>query len=234
MRRTGQVFSKVFKEGTAEHSLNKFGLTISGTETIHKTFAKHRPVSNLFEKRPLIAQGVFVAPNASVVGHVLIYGDSSIWYGAVLRGDKNRIQIGGFTNIQDRVTLTTVPELESGFSAQLSIGDYCTIGHGSILTSCIVGDYVQIGAGCVVGEGALIEMRSIVAAGSVVLPDTLIAPGQFWAGNPAVYVRDVSSDEIDKMEPHAEEYVNLAAEHMEEFLPYGTTYQEAEKENLIY
>lgn len=73
-------------------------------------------------QRPLIAAGCFVAPNASVVGKVLLYNDVSIWYGAVLRGDKNHIKIGVGSNVQDRAVITTVRSLDTGFPSDVSIG----------------------------------------------------------------------------------------------------------------
>ena len=76
-----------------------------------------------------------------------------MWYGAILRGDKSRIEIGSYTNIQERVVINTVPELESGFSPVVEIGSYVSIGHGSVLTSCVVESFVSIGQGCIIPEG---------------------------------------------------------------------------------
>ena len=88
---------------------------------------------------------------------------NQIWYGAVLRGDKSRIEIGLYSNIQERVVINTVPELKSGFSPIVEIGSYVTIGHGSRLTSCVIENYVSIGQGCVIPEG---EYRSGGRVGS--------------------------------------------------------------------
>lgn len=76
-----------------------------------------------------------------------------IWYGAVLRGDKSRIQIGTFTNIQERVIINTVQELASGFSPVVQIGAFVSVGHGSVLTSCVIEGNVSIGAGCIIPQG---------------------------------------------------------------------------------
>ena len=76
-----------------------------------------------------------------------------MWYGAVLRGDQSSIEIGIFSNIQDRVVINTVPELKSGFTANVEIGDYCSVGHGAILTSCVMEDFSSVGQGCIISEG---------------------------------------------------------------------------------
>lgn len=76
-----------------------------------------------------------------------------MWYGAVLRGDQSCIEIGTFSNVQDRVVINTVPELKSGFTANVEIGDYCSVGHGSLLTSCVMEDYSTVGQGCIISEG---------------------------------------------------------------------------------
>lgn len=106
--------------------------------------ARTRPVSNLGSQRPVLAIDVFVAPNATVIGDVLCYDRSSIWYGAVVRGDKNKVRIGRVTNIMDRAVLNTVetPAVETGFPSDLNIGSYVTVGQGSILTSCSIGAFL--------------------------------------------------------------------------------------------
>jgi tetrahydrodipicolinate N-succinyltransferase len=71
----------------------------------------------------------------------------------VLRGDQSCIEIGTFSNVQDRVVINTVPELKSGFTANVEIGDYCSVGHGSLLTSCVMEDYSTVGQGCIISEG---------------------------------------------------------------------------------
>mmetsp|Transcript_16748 Transcript_16748/g.36272 ORF Transcript_16748/g.36272 Transcript_16748/m.36272 type:complete len:190 (-) Transcript_16748:50-619(-) len=188
---------------------------------------------NLFDKRPVIAAGCFVAPNATVVGKVLMYNDVSVWYGAVIRGDKNKVKIGHQSNVQDRAVITTVADLGTGFPAHVEIGDQVTIGHGALITSCTIGNRCLIGQGSVVQEGCEIGNNSIVAAGAVVLPGTLIPSQQLWAGNPAVYVRDVTEDEMSGFIKSAEHYSDVSKEHAEEFLPYGTVYQAAEEKKLI-
>lgn len=160
---------------------------------------------------------------------MLIHNDSSIWYGAVVRGDKNKIKIGNKTNVQDRAVINTVTSLTTGFPADVDIGDDVTIGHGALLTSCVVGQRSLIGQGSIIQSGAEIGSNSIIAAGAVVLPNTVVPSKQLWAGNPAKYVRDVTDEEMETMKHSAALYDSLAKEHADEFLPYGTVYQEAEK-----
>ena len=113
-------------------------------------------------------------------------------------------------------------------SSDVEIGNYVTIGQGTTLSSCIVQDETHIGMNAVVQEGSIIESKVIVAAGSVVPPGTLIPTGQYWAGNPAVHVRNLSDHEILGLQKMAEEYSRLAHQHRDEFLPYGTLHQQAE------
>eukprot|EP00401_Gymnodinium_catenatum_P069483 CAMPEP_0117595946 /NCGR_PEP_ID=MMETSP0784-20121206/74037_1 /TAXON_ID=39447 /ORGANISM="" /LENGTH=159 /DNA_ID=CAMNT_0005398169 /DNA_START=106 /DNA_END=584 /DNA_ORIENTATION=+ len=150
-------------------------------------------------------------------------------YGTVLRGDKNVITIGNKTNIQDRSVISTVANLDTGFPAKVEIGDEVTIGHGALITSSIIGNRSLIGQGAIISEGCEIGENVIVAAGAVVQPGTLIPKGQMWAGNPAVFVRNVSDEELKMIEASANSYVDKNREHGAEFLPYGTVYQNAEE-----
>ena len=168
-----------------------------------------------------------MAPNASVIGDVLLFGKVSVWYGAIIRGDKNIVRIGTNSSIHDRAVLTTVSKSTTGFAAELDVGRECHIGAGAVLTSCALKDGVHIGPGAVIGEGAIIGENSHIAAGAVVAPGTLVGDNQLWAGNPATYVRDVSGYEIDEREDKLDDTWTLALQHGDEFLPYGTVYQGA-------
>ncbi len=85
-------------------------------------------MSALFDQRPRVATNAFVAPSATVVGEVELWDKVSVWYGAVIRGDRNSVSIGHGTNVQDHAVITTVPSLESGFPAKVEIGHQVTIG----------------------------------------------------------------------------------------------------------
>jgi len=204
---------------------------ITGNDIYKEVFSRHRPVMNIFEKNPVLAVDTFVAPNASIIGQVLTHDKSSVWYGAVMRADKSKIKLGFCSNIQDRAVITCTSELESGYPSDVEIGNYVTIGQGAILSSCIILDETYIGMNAIVQEGSIIESKVVVAAGSVIPPGTLIPTGQYWAGNPAVFVRQLSDKEKQNLEGIAEEYSRLASEHKDEFLPYGTLYQQTETKN---
>eukprot|EP01038_Epipyxis_sp_PR26KG_P006604 gene6604-9071_t len=229
MRRATHLFGQALRE--TGQALDRLGLVIAGNERFRETFSRHRSVMNIYDKRPLLATGVYVAPNASVVGEVLLLDQVTVWYGAVLRGDRSKIRIGHQTNIQDRAVLSTVTNLESGFASDLDIGEKVTVGHGALLTSCSIANMVLIGQGAVVEEGCVIEKNSIIAAGAVLTANTRVPTGQLWAGNPAKYVRDTTEADIETIKNNAAEYVHLGELHSNEFLPFGTTYQHAEQIN---
>lgn len=92
------------------------------------TGSRHRQISNLFDQRPRVASNAFVAPSATVVGEVELWDKVSIWYGAVIRGDRNSVKIGNCTNVQDHAVISTVPSLDTGFPAKVDIGNMVTIG----------------------------------------------------------------------------------------------------------
>jgi gamma-carbonic anhydrase len=122
-----------------------------------------------------IGMGVFVAPNATVIGKVEICSDSSVWYGCVLRGDLNTIKIGTGTNIQDGTVITTDDKVTiGGFNSEVIIGNYTTIGHGVRLHACQIGNECIIGMGATILEGAIVEDGAVVGAGSIVPPGRVI------------------------------------------------------------
>eukprot|EP01039_Chlorochromonas_danica_P004546 gene4546-4984_t len=231
MRRAVHLLGRAFRE--TGQALDRLGLTIAERDIFNETYARHRPVMNLYDKKPVVAAGVFVAPNASVIGKVLLYNDVSIWYGAVLRGDKNSIIVGTGSNIQDRAVITTVKTLDTGFPAEVNIGDFVTVGSGAVISSAIIGNNVVIGEGAVVEAGVEIGENAVIAPGSVVVRNTLVRAGEFWAGNPAVLIRQVTEEEINAQKESATKIELLSKDHAEEFLPYGTVYQHAEKLGVI-
>lgn len=210
-------------------ALDRVGLRAIEKPIFKEPFSRHRPVMNLYEKHPWVQNGVFVAPNATVVGRVDIQAYSSVWYGAVIRGDNNEVDIGMYTSVGDRAVITTARSTEGHVVAGVSIGSYVTIGPGALLQSCTIEDSAVIGAGAVIMEGALVEKGAIVAEGAVVHPGRRIPAGQVWGGSPAAYLRDVSKGEAAHTEGDAEAVHDLATEHAYEFLPFTTAYQQAEK-----
>lgn len=146
--------------------------------------------------KPSIADNVFLAVNATVVGDVVIGEGSSIWFNAVVRGDVNSIRIGKNVNIQDGSVLHTLYE-----KSTLHIGDNVSIGHNVTLHGCTVHDYALVGMGAVVMDHAVVGEGAIIAAGSVVLANTIVEPYTLWAGVPAKMVKRVDeaqSQELNK------------------------------------
>lgn len=141
-------------------------------------------------KTPKLGRGVFLAPNAVLIGDVEIGDDSSVWFGCVLRGDMGPIRIGRRTNIQD----LTMIHMTDGISTT-SVGDDVTVGHGVILHGCAVGAAALIGMGSTLLDGVTVGARALVAAGSLVTPRTAIPEGFLARGNPAKPIRLATEDE---------------------------------------
>ena len=156
---------------------------------------------------PETSGALFVAPTASVMGDVVLGRDSSVFYGAVLRGDINVIRVGEGTNIQDNA----VVHLADDFGAH--IGAWCTIGHGAIVHACTVGDECLIGMGATVLDGAVIGARSIVGANSLVAQRFTCPPGSLVYGSPARVVRPLTAQEQGALRGWAEKYVAVAKAH---------------------
>ncbi len=115
----------------------------------------------------------------------------------MIRGDKSPVRIEHNTNIQDRAVISTVSiNEESEVPADVHIGDHVTIGHGALLTSCSVGSNCLIGQGAIVEKGVVIQSNVIIGAGSVVREGTFVPTNQLWAGNPAVFVRELTEADV--------------------------------------
>ncbi len=210
-------------------ALEHLGLRVQNSDIFKQTFSRHRSVMGVYDKQPVISQDVFVAPSATVVGEVHLASQSSVWYGAVIRGDANEINVGGLTSIQDGAVVTASKHNDLGFPASTYIGHYVTVGPGASLHSCTVEDGAVIGRGAVVSEGALVERNGQLADGAVLPAGARVPAGQVFAGNPATYQRTLSEDEVAARKVQCEGVASLAAQHAHEFLPSGTAYLDAEK-----
>ena len=157
---------------------------------------------------PRLHPSVWIAPGAAVIGDVEIGEDSSVFYGAVLRGDVECIRIGARTNIQDQATLHVT---EGRYSTWL--GDEITVGHRAVVHGCRVGDGALIGIGAVVLDGAEIGENALVGAGAVVTPGTVIESGMLALGMPAKIVRRLEEDEIALQRERTLRYVETARKH---------------------
>jgi len=166
---------------------------------------------------PFISSDAFIAPSATVLGDVKVNSQVSVWYNAVVLGDKNEVKVGSKVSIGDRVVIKTCSHLPSGFPAVVDIRKESTIGAGSTLVSCTILEGCIIGEGCVILEGALVEAGATLSPGTVVPPGRRIPANQHWAGNPAEFVADGAAG-LDK----AKREVEMAMEHADEFLPVNT------------
>jgi carbonic anhydrase/acetyltransferase-like protein (isoleucine patch superfamily) len=143
----------------------------------------------------------FVAESASVIGNVEIGEDVGIWFGAVIRGDNERIRIGAGTNIQDLCVLHSDP----GYP--LTIGDDCTIGHRATLHGCSIGDGTLVGMSATILNGARIGRNCLIGAGALITEGKEIPDGSLVLGSPGKVVRALSEDEIEGLKKSAERYV---------------------------
>ena len=142
-------------------------------------------------------ENAYIAPNATVVGDVVLGKDVSVWYGAVLRGDSGRLTIGEGTNIQDNCVV----------HEKTTIGAYCTVGHGAIVHGCTIGDGCLLGMGCIVLTGAVLGDGCLVGAGAVVTGKTRAAAGSVLLGSPAKIVKTLTQEQIADQRRSAEHYI---------------------------
>lgn len=160
--------------------------------------------------RPRIHESAFIAETAAVIGDVAIGADSSIWYGCVLRGDVNNIRIGERTNIQDRTVIHV-----SRKTHPTTVEDEVTIGHSATVHGCHIESGSLIGIGAIVLDGAVIGRNSLVAAGSLVTPGTVVPEGSLVMGSPAKVRRELSDEEIAKLEYYWRGYIELKNAYMD-------------------
>ncbi len=155
-------------------------------------------------RHPVIHPSAYVAPGADVIGRVRLAKDSSVWFGCVLRGDVNRIEIGEATNIQDGSILHVDDH------APCLIADHVHVGHHANLHGCVVERGALIGIGSIVLGGAHIGAGAIVGAGSVVLEGTTVPPRVLVVGAPARVVRKVTARDLLYTKRWIKKYVGLA------------------------
>jgi len=160
------------------------------------------------DARPSIHATAFIAPGAVIVGDVEIGEEASVWYGAVVRADLNRIRIGPRSNIQDGSVVHLADELG------VSVGQYVTCGHSAILHACSVDDEVLIGMGATVLDGAEIGARSVIGANALVTQGMKIPPGSLVLGAPGKVRRMLDLEEQAGVRYWAEKYVRLSRAYM--------------------
>ena len=143
----------------------------------------------------------WIAPTASVIGHVILEPGASVWFGAVLRGDNEPITIGPDSNVQDGAVLHTDP------GSPLTLGRGVTVGHKAMLHGCEVGDYSLIGIGAVVLNGVKIGRNCIIGANALITEGKVIPDNSLVMGQPGKVVRELEEGQIEALRLSAQHYV---------------------------
>ncbi len=156
---------------------------------------------------PQVSPSAWIAPGAFVIGDVHLGEESSVWYGAVLRGDTEPIRVGARTNVQDGCVLHADP----GYPA--TVGEGCVVGHNAVVHGCEIGDGSLVGMGATILNGARIGAGSIVAAGALVTENKEFPPRSLIVGVPAKRAGDVGEEQAQGIARGADEYVERAAAH---------------------
>lgn len=158
-------------------------------------------------KAPVMGADCFIAPNATIVGNVVMGQNCSVWFNAVIRGDVHYIKMGDKVNVQDGAVVHCTYQKHP-----TNIGNNVSIGHNAIVHGCTVHDNVLIGMGAIVMDRCVVNSNSIIAAGAVVLEGTIVEEGSIYAGVPAKKVKDISPDKISgEIDRIANNYVKYSS-----------------------
>ena len=164
-------------------------------------------IYQLDDLSPDVHTTAWVAESAQVMGRVTLAENSSVWYGAVLRGDNERITLGRNSNVQDGSVLHT------DHGSPLVIGDNVTIGHLVMLHGCSIGDGSLVGIGSVIMNGACIGRNCIVGAGALVTEGKVFPDGVLIVGTPAKVQRELTPEQIERLQASASYYVTQQQRH---------------------
>jgi carbonic anhydrase/acetyltransferase-like protein (isoleucine patch superfamily) len=167
------------------------------------------PLYALGEREPQVAGDAFVAPTATLIGAVELGAEASVWFGAVLRGDFDRIVVGAGSCVQDNAVIHAAEGLPT------IVGRDVTVGHAAMLEGCVVEDGALISMGAIVLQGARVGAGALVAAGSVVREGQEIPPGVVAAGVPAVVKKDVDGSSRRWVETAAADYRALRRRYLD-------------------
>src|SRR5216684_7143151 len=162
------------------------------------------PLYQLGSKKPKIHPTAMIAPNASVIGDVVVGSRTSVWPGAVLRGDYGRIRVGANCSLQDNVVVHCSADNPG------VIGNGVTVAHNAIVHACRIGDECLIGAGAIIFDGAKVGTHSIIGVGSVVLEGRTIPPRSVAVGSPAKVMRRATDKDVRMIRESYRAYVRMA------------------------
>jgi carbonic anhydrase/acetyltransferase-like protein (isoleucine patch superfamily) len=167
------------------------------------------PVFRLGDKSPQLSAGVWIAPNATVIGDVRLAENVSIWWNAVLRGDNDPIAIGTNSNIQDGSVMHT----DEG--VPLTVGRDVTVGHMVMLHGCSVGDGSLIGIKSVILNGAVIGKHCLIGANTLIPEGKLIPDRSLVMGSPGKVVRELTEEQVARIACSAQHYVQNARRYQQ-------------------
>ena len=159
------------------------------------------------DKNPNVHESAFVAETAAVIGNVTLMEDANVWYGAVLRGDSDKIVIGKGSNVQD----CAVIHVDSGFPALL--GENVTVGHSAIIHGAQIGDNVLVGMHAIVLNGAVVGEGSIIGAGALVREGQVIPPRSVVIGMPGKVLKEATDEQVEGNIENARHYVELGKKY---------------------
>ena len=165
------------------------------------------PFKNLL---PKIDESAYIADNVVLTGDVEIKKDANIWFGVAMRGDIHYIKIGEKSNVQD------LSVVHVGYSDPVKVGDNVTIGHACIIHGCKIGNNVLVGMGSTLMNGAVVGDNTIIGAGSLVTEGKQIPSGVLAMGRPAKVVRELTPEEIEKIQVSADKYVEVSKAYKED------------------
>ncbi|CDW74518.1 UNKNOWN [Stylonychia lemnae] len=215
-------FGRVFKE--AGLAMDRFGSRLQNDIAYSQDLSRHRQLMPIQDLAPVV-DNAWIAPNASLVGEVMVSKWATIWYNVVIRAELNAVRIGHFSSIGDGTVINSASSLPAGVASSVNIGKNVTIEPNCSIYSCIIDDDCVIGQGSVIMPGARLERGCHVLPNSVVTPGKLIPAGQIWGGNPVRFVRNLTQEE--QVQNYAKSYTNTAAEFQSETL-YPHAYEQGD------
>src|SRR5436189_4443010 len=171
----------------------------------------HVGIAARLKKGPTIHSSAWVVPGATVIGDVRLEEESSSWYGAVLRGDINRIIVGPRSNVQDNA----VVHIDTNYP--ITVGELVTVGHTAIVHACQIDNEVLVGMGAIILDDVEVGARSIIGANALVTMGTKIPPGSLVLGSPAKIRRQLTLDEQKDIARWAWSYVETSKQYREFF-----------------
>jgi len=162
------------------------------------------------DKSPIWGEDCFIAENATIVGDVVMGSNCSVWFNAVIRGDVHYIRIGDNTNIQDGAVIHA-----TYLRAPTNIGSNVSIGHNALVHGCTLHDHTLVGMGAIVMDHAVVNQFVIIAAGAVVLENTICESGFLYAGMPAKKIKPLTDQQIELLKQLPKNYIMYSGWFME-------------------